>query len=357
MIDAVFISHWDTDHVNGIPSLLAGTRTQRIYIPETSFAERAIGLLAQPDNVSGNDSLEQVRFLASAIIDPTGTLRNLGAEQVITVIPDGEPPMIPEELSTVENEWRWTQPSSGDGQSRNHPSRHPVALHPLGGVIYIWMPQKPREVLERGYFAPYQEDFTKKLAELIKVSSLDKAKEMWEHLRSSIREKWHATKPRIDANMAGMALYVGQIPNSSSACTLPGFLGTGDLPFTDQQVIDKFKADMRDFLSNIMVVQAPHHGADSGGGGELEKILHPPIRWLISSNPDHKSFGHPSETILKALIKRGGQILQSTKDPETTISLHTGNVSPCTMPNVCDVFNCGLPHTRWVHCNLDMNGN
>jgi len=88
-VDVMFISHFDEDHVFGIPELTRRVKVRTFIIPMIPGADR---LLFYADAVaSGTMTPGSGSFYERFLSDPVETLRETGAERVIEV-PQGLPP-------------------------------------------------------------------------------------------------------------------------------------------------------------------------------------------------------------------------------------------------------------------------
>ena len=78
-IDALFISHLDEDHVNGIPSLLTYCNVKRIYFPIiTSENRKFMEIYYRANNIRG--------FSFDFFMDPYETVRNISPDNAPILI-------------------------------------------------------------------------------------------------------------------------------------------------------------------------------------------------------------------------------------------------------------------------------
>lgn len=95
-VDFMFISHFDFDHVSGIPRLTSSVAISRFIIPLIPTSERLFILAANLADGSVDDS-DSASFYQDFIIDPVGTLSaltaNLAVPAAIQVVP---PRVLPE---------------------------------------------------------------------------------------------------------------------------------------------------------------------------------------------------------------------------------------------------------------------
>lgn len=84
-VDAIFLSHIDQDHVNGLPSLLGkhGVDVERIFLPLLTPVERLL-TLARP-------GLQVTSALVELVSDPVATLRGMSDAEVIQVTAADDP--------------------------------------------------------------------------------------------------------------------------------------------------------------------------------------------------------------------------------------------------------------------------
>lgn len=86
-VDVMFISHFDFDHVSGIPELANRVRIARFVIPMIPGADRLACFAKALVQRGGADSEESLSFYGSFIADPAGTLGALADAPVFAVPP------------------------------------------------------------------------------------------------------------------------------------------------------------------------------------------------------------------------------------------------------------------------------
>ena len=90
-IDIVFLSHLDTDHINGLEELLRGCKIGKIYLPFLDDSEKCILLLkkaSEEGKRAGGDLNQDSEFIRKMTEDPRSAVRELNQEaRVIFVEP------------------------------------------------------------------------------------------------------------------------------------------------------------------------------------------------------------------------------------------------------------------------------
>lgn len=85
-LDALFVSHLDGDHVDGLDTLLATLSPKDVYLPYLDIVDRLVGVMEAEQEGRLTATLEQ------ALLDPVGWFGERGAENVIFVRNDGDVP-------------------------------------------------------------------------------------------------------------------------------------------------------------------------------------------------------------------------------------------------------------------------
>lgn len=80
-IQLLFLSHFDFDHVSGLPTLAAATTINRFFIPMVPAAERLLTFAANLNAGNREASPEVESFYEDLIIDPAQALTTLTADQ------------------------------------------------------------------------------------------------------------------------------------------------------------------------------------------------------------------------------------------------------------------------------------
>jgi Metallo-beta-lactamase superfamily len=84
-VDALFISHLDSDHVSGLDRLIAGIEIDTVYLPYVDDMLTLMDLLEEDASVGLTGSLIE------AALDPAGFFGRRGVRRVVRVRPGGAP--------------------------------------------------------------------------------------------------------------------------------------------------------------------------------------------------------------------------------------------------------------------------
>lgn len=139
-LDMLFVSHFDRDHICGIPHLLhqkKGLQVDTIVIPYLDVIERIIAF-GRSSATSAEPHAE--RFHEDIVVDPIGTMTQFGPRQIVMVASDEEddaglgffelPPTEPPRSDPDGQPWK----SKGSGGPRSAP---PSARRTPEGAIVV----------------------------------------------------------------------------------------------------------------------------------------------------------------------------------------------------------------------------
>lgn len=156
-IDLLFLSHFDYDHVSGLPALLAGATVDRIFIPLVPAAERLMTFARDVREGSGDlpDGLETRH--EDLIIDPAGALATLagGQNQPATVtlvdpMPKADVPLVDVEAEAPDGLTRAEIAGAQFGAQLKLEVQRPRVTASVGSaVVWEWVtfvPKRARKV-------------------------------------------------------------------------------------------------------------------------------------------------------------------------------------------------------------------
>lgn len=308
-IEAVFISHYDKDHINGIHELLKHCNVKRIFLPNIPFSERLIYIFLQESL-----SLDDVLFISS----PEEYIANLESNSEYQTRVYYIQPSDPENDNTNLNE----EPIDMDNTERYGSEIK------SGSKIRIKLPhQHPNRRLD-WCFIPWNiktmsseeiNTFNKDLLEVSTQFSIeeDKIKDLWtnNNLCHSIKDSFKriVTEARYNINALSMTVYSGPI-NPIFHIKL-GCLYTGD--FDAKLNFDKLKKAYSVYWDSIGIIQIPHHGSDKNFNEQL----------LDENKLAIVSLGYPIlknrlKTMKKIIELRGTLLYTGNKDIKICHMLH-----------------------------------
>lgn len=360
-LDILAISHFDKDHISGLPLLLARYHFVRIFMPQVP---RMVRLLAGLRNLEDTD-ISLAADLLWFLDDPVGYIseHSPGGQTVVVLV---EPAEDPEDRQT----WDEANPDEGEMDppevdDPSHPAGNEIIstiVPPSGGrqsngkvVIntsksgapFVWrgewelVPYIDKEAKDT--FLTFDSDAQKKLDDQLKElrdlaqevartatvtqKEVSAIKRGITELRDAIYNKMAdaAGKKAIDSltkNAISLMIYTGPVRIKSAytevlvgaeaptgkatyfdlaefGAARSGVLLTGDADLSANDKVDRLRSFMTPGrISTIGVFQVPHHGSSKNSTGYAARALGAPFN-VINANP-HARHKHPDAVVVNA---------------------------------------------------------
>lgn len=339
-LDILFVSHFDDDHVSGIPTLIGDGKfdVDTVVLPYIDDSERLIAFgRAAAKSASVGD------FLARLIFDPIDTLRGLGARRVLFVDngdgPGPDAPLVPTiGGGPVDLPWKVTSAGDGDPEVRElgrdsfyvRNGAIDLASSTTAGLQLAWK------------FLPYvrQASFDAKLIffETVEIllgwgtgSFLAKFSDM--SVRNNLLKQHANVLGEAYAyafgskNGTSLSLYSGPaLPSRAGATVIEpylrpaglakiGWLGTGDAPLRSDRAADAFEAHFGDFLNAVSTFMLPHHG--SIHNSNPLRLLGDADIYFAAADPMRDDWKHPAPQ-LKIAVEHAGRIFHHVSSDPTS---------------------------------------
>lgn len=334
-VDCLFLSHLDSDHVNGIDQLLASVSVQEVVLPYLNNVDRF--LLAARDAKNGTLTGTTLAMLA----DIPAWFGERGVERVTFVDPhedgdggEGPGPDLPEGGGDIDGgregqiRAKWSRSGDDLNQGTKHPtrSRGPIAqrmdmratmaLLPSYGPPLDWVlapfAHRPSDDKFADFKAALLNAFGRDALNdgfwLSALTDLDKRKK----LRDCYDVIWS------DHNLVSMALYTGpiradgwvehQILHSRARFhgayfSEVGWLGTGDMHLDVKVRRTSFLRHYDRLLPRVNVFGLPHHGSYLNFDSSLPSVVPSASQFVAASGPN--SYDHPSKLVKRAVRYSG----------------------------------------------------
>ncbi len=340
-IDAVFLSHIDADHVNGLPSLLGslGVRAHRIFLPLLSPVER---LLAA---ARAGRALNQ--FMVSMASDPVAALRSISDAAIIQVSrrddsTDSDDGPEPSEsaydigrspaLSILGSPDDWRE--SPDGQVEMTDSAMIQLDANPGRVVPPWLlsfyicqseldrTSKFRSALARKLGVPDGE-VIKADPDLIRHWLTDSAS------LTCVRAAYRYAGVNINASslvmisgpaaaLVGESVHLGKAAYQGSPAT---WLLTGDADLSSASAVADLVRHFGSRADRVGVVALPHHGSIDNFHSTLMHVgKHEPAVVYAAAGNSHRQWNHPHASVIKSVTSEGSLPWVVTESPLTQIS-------------------------------------
>lgn len=347
-IDALFVSHLDGDHVDGLDTLLARLDVTTVYLPYLSLSQR---LMTVAEAEAGDRRL--TGSLIQAQFEPAAWFGSRGVQRVVFVRNGDEPgpssegpPEDPRPGPHDEKSSAWlleksrTRPLSVGGGGAAAVLEMEVDAHIAvvsGGYPINWIlkPYVPRVSDDRVH------QFEKKLLQVLdqlpgtpidlaSIKILLKTQEG----RTKLRRCYEAILTDGSGkkhNMVSMSLYSGPAAKVGSwqidtrferlwgwrttTTEAPGWIGTGDAKLNAKKRRAKWRSYYRDELGLTRTLLLPHHGSKANFHNEL---LRPPLHICIAAADERDDgYRHPSPEVVEAIDDAGLHLFHVTKRLES----------------------------------------
>lgn len=334
VVDAVFLSHFDDDHINGLPFLFSRCDIKKIYFPLVTKSEevlylRFISLVASktPEEAV---TFQLLGYLSrndySTADNRVGWLRNSDAD-FVGVKPDGQLDVVSEENVAWANR-RVHVTKAGD----------PI---PLGFEIdWIYVPYTIDidNACERFHEKLLEKGWLKEIEDGTLMSRTDKEVVLTE-IRKLYLEVSKGTTSNPRTNLYSMVLFSGstsnwgrtkldtrrvccnsgKIPHPESCCShlASGCLYTGDYSAKAFWKWNKLEGAFGQYKNLIGCIQLPHHGSVRNYNPGFCS-LNSESCFVVFANPEDAK--HPAESVRKSLQEQGRCLYVVTRDPHSKIS-------------------------------------
>lgn len=327
-IEAVFLSHMDEDHVNGLGELLSYCRVKRVYLPYLNETEKVLtkmGLLLEGEETR---RLVEESLSWKLLEDPMGTILTITSQaeheepDIYFVMPEGIEDEVYDQRFGV----------------RYHRSGWPVSLEKLriGDSAHRWV-----FVPFNFQFMNRQKCFVKALVDHGVIGNEKALAELSEKLRN--RNVWAKLKPILkeiykkdipgSINTNSMTLYSGwsqqEYRDGQSVFRLhshhkngcckrclyceqiaSGCLYTGDYHAAEDANWRELKERYIGYWRDIGIMQVPHHSSRHSFRPEIADENF----WFVISVGEKNRYRHPHATVLKALLQSTSMVSVVTEN-------------------------------------------
>ncbi len=312
---AVFISHLDTDHVNGLEHLLNRCKVKYVFLPVLTDDEKWV-LMLEDEN----------KNIWDLIMNPRETISGFAADDppvIIEISPvmSQEPDRFADEDSPAMDED--VDPYEEDGSFRMYPEkgmakkaktlRSGTCIQISGVNDWVYIPYN----INQKTFMP---DIIKQLQ---KLGLEEYSPEIYPRLSQKEQEDVRNVLSDViknNKNKNSMTLYSGSskqgrryrryhvIFECDRSCIiehryLNGCLYLGDFKLSEDST-RKLADYYQKYCENVLVVQVPHHGSEDNFHEDiLEKFPHSRI-YFISAPENDKGEHHPNGEVLRMLLRK-----------------------------------------------------
>ncbi|SDX03214.1 hypothetical protein SAMN05444358_102245 [Ruegeria halocynthiae] len=346
-LDMLFVSHFDRDHICGIPHLLhpkKGLQVDTIVMPYLDDIERIIAF-GRSAATSAEPRAE--RFYRDIVVDPIGTMTQFAPRQIVMVASGEEgdtdpgffelPPTEPPRSDPDGPPWKINgagSPRSGVPSARRTPE---------GAIVVQKVEFNIADGIEGGWLlkphvkkAPLQdrEAFCAAVEVMLKwPRGSFRKKAQSKEVRRLLVTKHRTTLSRAYAwafgekNETSMSLYSGPTkPEEAGAvvykskerdCARVGWLGTGDACLLDPQTVRKYQDHYSEELDWVTTFMLPHHGSAHNFDPDLPVV--DAELWVAAAQPKNSTWKHPAPGIVKAIKASGAKFRKVDSSPNSLL--------------------------------------
>lgn len=345
-LDMLFVSHFDRDHICGIPHLLharTGLSVDTVVMPYLDDVDRIIAF-ARCADASSDPASDQ--FHQDLVIDPVATMGRFGPRQIIMVMPSDEddgagffelPAIDPPGSGPGGTPWKTIDPAGGrtaSSSARQTPDGAAVtqrlALNIAPGRYGGWLlkPHVKRASKEdREAFCAAVEVLLRRprgsFHDKVRVKK-ERQRMVTEH-RTAVSRAYAWTFG--NKNETSLSLYSGPAnPEKAGAVyrNLPehptarvGWLGTGDAGLKEVAAVRDFQAYYRDELDWVTAFMLPHHGSAHNFDPAIPVV--DAELWIAAAQPTRSTWKHPAGEIVRAIKASGAKFRKVGSRPETLL--------------------------------------
>ena len=300
-IEAVFISHLDKDHINGVEELLKNCEVKRICFPLiTEEMKKVLEIKIMFEEAMGN---RYSQFTKEFIENPEETVKKIIKDkeiELIEILPDDwdkkNDNKIDKEIIKNSKIKRYRE-KSGENIAKK--------IKDLNGWELI-----PYNFRQEIRINELKENLKKEFGEDV---PLEKVEEIWkegEDKKEKIKRAYIKIKGNLNTN--SMTLFSGVKESGYSDCYIKkGCLYTGDYDANGKQKWEKLEEAYQEYWKWIGLIQVPHHGSSKNCNDNL--ISKNAVYFLSAGR--NNGYKHPSKDVIHDItLKYGNNLYIVTED-------------------------------------------
>lgn len=302
-IDLLIISHFDIDHIKGIPFLMDYCNIKKVIIPYIPKEDRILFVYSQ----------EELPRYAQLIID---TQKYFGpTTEVISI-------------KSIEQENQSDNPDHKTKISEEK-GEHDKSEESLISGSRIKLPS-----LSNWCFIPFNYDYSAQVATLKKIlvaQGLDYDQlSSIKYIKSNYNSIHKAYKGLANTNETSLVCFSGTLSQANSArcVTLnhvfnpcnPSYMGLNCLYYGDANTskigfLCHLQNRLKGYYNSVQTIQIPHHGSDKNFN--IHILQNPSNQISVISSAPHKKYNLPKPTVIKDIQSTGSIYINVTKDPKS----------------------------------------
>ena len=318
VIEAIFISHLDKDHMNGVEDLLTKCKVKRICFPLiTEEMKQTLKIKIMIEEIIGNS---YSKFIREFIEDPEAAIKKIKEDmeiELIEILPSDEQNIVEENNKKIDKEETKNQKIKRVKKN----SGEDIAKE-IKDLKYEWE-LIPYNFKQETRIIEFEENLEKEFGKKI---SLKEIEEIWkkneDNSRKKIKKAYKSLKGGINNN--SMTLFSGvrevgaQIQYNSSYVKV-GCLYTGDYEAKEEDKWKTLKQAYEGYWEWIGMIQVPHHGSSENCN---DNLISKNAVYFLSAGKKNK-YGHPSKDVVDNItLKYGNNLYIVTEDKGVEVVLN-----------------------------------
>jgi hypothetical protein len=301
VIEAIFISHLDKDHMNGVKDLLTKCEVKRICFPLiTEEMKQALKIKIMIEEAMGNNYSD---FIKEFIENPEAAIRKIKEDieiELIEILPNNEEDIVEENNKKIDSEdaknkkIKRIKKKSGEDIAKEIKELE----HSCNEKKWELIPYNFRqETRIKEFEEKLEEEFGKKI-------SLEKVEEIWrkneDESREKIKKAYEGIKGGLNTN--SMTLFSGVREDSTqiqydSSYVKVGCLYTGDYEAKGKNKWETLEEAYKEYWAWIGMIQVPHHGSARNCN---DALISKKAVYFLSAG-EKNAYKHPSQNVVRGI--------------------------------------------------------
>ena len=291
VIDILFISHFDLDHVNGIVKLYERVKhIQYVVMPLLSSREKDYYITIY-------EAFDKTGNLIKIFKDTKTFFKN---SHIIYINPSNDIGEATRNITFLENL------DYNENNETYLDSYKVISLKTMGEWIYIPYNYQSNDVCEQFEDLLISKGFSQKNFLTGKISS-KQVRDIYIEIEKDVNNTSLLvySGPCVNNNQNRNFLCFNYLPINRVCGLTSGCLYTGDACFKKEkgkELIELTKTRLNPYIKELGIVQIPHHGSKHSYSSELVKINNN-CNFYFLSYGDGNSYGHPHDSVIEDIIQ------------------------------------------------------
>ena len=305
VIEAIFVSHLDEDHMNGVETLLKERKVKRICFPLiTEEMKQNLKIKIMIEEAIGNSYSE---FVKEFIEDPEAAIKKIKEDiekedigiELIEILPNDEEDIVEENNKKIDSE----DTKNNKIKRIKKKSGEDIAKE-IKGLEYNYNQNKweliPYNFKQETRIIEFEKNLEKEFGKKI---SLKEVEEIWkknEDNRKKIKKVYKDLKGGLNTN--SMTLFSGIRQNKKDCCNRlscikVGCLYTGDYNANGNEKWESLEQAYKKYCKWIGMIQVPHHGSYCNCN---DALISKKAVYFLSAG-EKNSYKHPSPEVVEKI--------------------------------------------------------